>query len=94
MRTNLPQFRLLIEPEPFKCNPQFMPRTLRCRGEGSRVARGPGAPGAKESVMAKGQQKSNREVKKPKKEKPKGPAMPVNPFSTPLAVNQGKPKSK
>lgn len=44
--------------------------------------------------MAKGQMKSNREVKKPKKEKPKGPAAVVNPFASPLNVNVTKPKSK
>ncbi|MEQ1649987.1 MAG: hypothetical protein ABL898_15515 [Hyphomicrobiaceae bacterium] len=41
--------------------------------------------------MAKGQQKSNREVRKPKAEKAKPPASQTSPFAA--GKNLGKPKS-
>jgi len=44
-------------------------RALRCPGHPVE-----GGPAGRTGTMAKGQQKSNREAKKPKKEKPKTPA--------------------
>jgi predicted Fe-S protein YdhL (DUF1289 family) len=43
---------------------------------------GPRTPEMREAVMAKGQQRSNREVRKPKKDKEKPAAAPVSSFNT------------
>ena len=49
----------------------------------------PGSTGAKEDKMARGEQRGNREAKKPKQDKPKS-----EPVVSPFTAMQGKPGGK
>jgi hypothetical protein len=58
----------------------------RTPGAGKRSARG--------TIMAKGQMRSNKEVKKPKKDKSKPAVVVANSSATRIAASQDKAKDK